>query len=256
MVVDCGGDDQLVRLGLGDDRLEAFVHRVRGPDVRAAQDIRDVVLLGGGPVRLDVVDGRRELTPAAANDIQERLLRRGEQPFGRRVVVRCDDVHSDHRVGLIELRRGLEARAVHLERRQQQIRREVRGERIGETERRRQLCAGSKSVGVNRPGAFAEYLALPMTNVWVHRPGIDLEVAAIFDPFGNAVHTALAFEVHGEDVLISGAGPIGLMAIGVVRHAGARHVVVSEPIAFRRGIAEQMGATLTVDPGQRNLRDV
>ena len=95
-----------------------------------------------------------------------------------------------------------------------------------------------------------------MTNIWHHWPGIDEEVAAIFDPFGNAVHTALAFEVHGEDVLISGAGPIGLMAIGVVRHAGARHVVVSEPIAFRRAIAERMGATIAVDPTQRDLHDV
>jgi len=97
---------------------------------------------------------------------------------------------------------------------------------------------------------------MPMTNIWHHWPGIDEEVAAIFDPFGNAVHTALAFEVMGEDVLISGAGPIGLMAIGVVRHAGARHVVVSEPIAFRRGIAERMGATVTVDPTKRDLHDV
>ena len=87
-----------------------------------------------------------------------------------------------------------------------------------------------------------------MTNIWHHWAGIDEEVAAIFDPFGNAVHTALAFEVHGEDVLISGAGPIGLMAIGVVRHAGARHVVVSEPNAFRRELAERMGATVAVDP--------
>ena len=121
---------------------------------------------------------------------------------------------------------------------------------------RRHLCAHSIGLGVQRPGAFAELVALPMTNIWHHWPGIDEEVAAIFDPFGNAVHTALAFEVHGEDVLISGAGPIGLMAIGVVRHAGARHVVVSEPIAFRRGIAERMGATIAVDPTQRDLHDV
>ena len=92
-------------------------------------------------MRLDVVDGRRELTPAAADDIRERLLRRREQPLGRRVVVRCDDVHGDHRVGLLELRRGLEAGAVHLERREQQIGREVRRERIRETERRGQLRA-------------------------------------------------------------------------------------------------------------------
>ena len=107
----------------------------------------------------------------------------------------------------------------------------------------RHLCANTVGLGVGRDGAFAEYVALPMTNIWHHWPGVDEEVAAIFDPFGNAVHTALAFEVHGEDVLISGAGPIGLMAIPVVRHAGARHVVVSEPIAFRRALAEKMGAT-------------
>jgi threonine 3-dehydrogenase len=118
------------------------------------------------------------------------------------------------------------------------------------------LCANTVGLGVQRDGAFAEQVVLPVTNVWHHWPGIDEEVAAIFDPFGNAVHTALAFEVMGEDVLISGAGPIGLMAIGVVRHAGARHVVVSEPIAFRRAIAETMGATIAIDPTQRDLRDV
>jgi threonine 3-dehydrogenase len=95
-----------------------------------------------------------------------------------------------------------------------------------------------------------------MTNIWHHWPGIDEDVAAIFDPFGNAVHTALAFEVMGEDVLISGAGPIGIMAIGVVRHAGARHVVVSEPIAFRRELAARMGATVAVDPTKEALREV
>ena len=96
---------------------------------------------------------------------------------------------------------------------------------------RRHLCANTIGLGVGRDGAFAEYVVLPMTNVWHHWPGVDPEVAAIFDPFGNAVHTALAFPVLGEDVLISGAGPIGLMATAVVRHAGARHVVVSEPNA-------------------------
>ena len=97
---------------------------------------------------------------------------------------------------------------------------------------RRHLCAHTIGLGVGRDGAFAEYVALPMTNVWHHWPGIDEEVAAIFDPFGNAVHTALAFPVLGEDVLVSGAGPIGLMATAVARHAGARHVVVSEPNAY------------------------
>ena len=87
-----------------------------------------------------------------------------------------------------------------------------------------------------------------MTNVWHHWPGVDEEVAAIFDPFGNAVHTALAFPVLGEDVLVSGAGPIGLMATAVARHAGARYVVVSEPNAYRRDLATRMGATLAIDP--------
>jgi len=121
---------------------------------------------------------------------------------------------------------------------------------------RRELCAHSIGLGVGRDGAFAEYVVLPMTNVWHHAPGIDEEVAAIFDPFGNAVHTALAFPVLGEDVLVSGAGPIGLMATAVVRHAGARHVVVSEPNAFRRELAIRMGATLVVDPRERDLGDV
>jgi threonine 3-dehydrogenase len=120
----------------------------------------------------------------------------------------------------------------------------------------RHLCANTVGLGVGRPGAFAEFVALPMTNIWHHWDGVDEEVAAIFDPFGNAVHTALAFEVHGEDVLVSGAGPIGLMAIPVVRHAGARHVVVSEPIEFRRELAMRMGATVAVDPRERDLNDV
>jgi threonine 3-dehydrogenase len=121
---------------------------------------------------------------------------------------------------------------------------------------RRHLCAKAIGLGVGRDGAFAEYVSLPMTNVWHHWPGIDEEVAAIFDPFGNAVHTALAFPVLGEDILVSGAGPIGLMATAVARHAGARHVVVSEPNAYRRELAQRMGATVTVDPGQRDLHDV
>jgi threonine 3-dehydrogenase len=121
---------------------------------------------------------------------------------------------------------------------------------------RRHLCANSIGLGVGRDGAFAEYVALPMTNVWHHWPGIDEEVAAIFDPFGNAVHTALAFPVLGEDVLVSGAGPIGLMATAVARHAGARFVVVSEPNAFRRDLASRMGASAVVDPASRDLRDV
>jgi threonine 3-dehydrogenase len=121
---------------------------------------------------------------------------------------------------------------------------------------RRHLCAHTSGVGVNRPGAFAEYIALPMTNVWRHGEGVDLEVAAIFDPLGNAVHTALAFKTLGEDVLITGAGPIGLMATAVVRHAGARHVVVSDPNPFRLELARTMGATLAVDPTAGDLADV
>jgi threonine 3-dehydrogenase len=121
---------------------------------------------------------------------------------------------------------------------------------------RRHLCANSIGLGVGRDGAFAEYVVLPMTNIWHHWPGIDEEVAAIFDPLGNAVHTALSFPVLGEDVLVTGAGPIGLMAAAVARHAGARHIVVSEPNAFRRDLAARMGATLAIDPGDRDLADV
>src|SRR5690349_23138971 len=121
---------------------------------------------------------------------------------------------------------------------------------------RRHLCAHTQGLGVNRDGAFAEYVVLPVTNVWHHWPGIDEDVAAVFDPFGNAVHTALTFPVLGEDVLITGAGPIGLMATAVARHAGARYIVVSEPNATRRGIASRMGATLAVDPRERDLADV
>ena len=118
------------------------------------------------------------------------------------------------------------------------------------------LCANSVGLGVGRDGAFAEQVVLPVTNVWHHWPGIDEEVAAIFDPFGNAVHTALSFPVLGEDVLVVGAGPIGLMATAVARHAGARYVVVSEPNAFRRELARTMGATHVVDPAARSLGDL
>jgi threonine 3-dehydrogenase len=121
---------------------------------------------------------------------------------------------------------------------------------------RRHLCANAKGIGVQRPGAFAELIALPMTNVWKHWDDIDDEVAAIFDPFGNAVHTALSTEVLGEDVLITGAGPIGCMAAAVVRHAAARFVVVSEPNAYRRELAEKLGATVVVDPRERDLHSV
>jgi threonine 3-dehydrogenase len=121
---------------------------------------------------------------------------------------------------------------------------------------RRHLCAHSIGLGVQRPGAFAEYVALPMTNIWHHQQGIDEEVASIFDPFGNAVHTALSFAVLGEDVLVTGAGPIGCMAAAVVRHAGARHVVVTDVNEYRLELARRMGATLAVDPRERDLADV
>jgi threonine 3-dehydrogenase len=121
---------------------------------------------------------------------------------------------------------------------------------------RRHLCKDTKGVGVNRPGAFAEYLVLPMTNVWHHRHDIDRDVASIFDPFGNAVHTALSFPVLGEDVLITGAGPIGIMAAAVVRHAGARYVVVTDVNEYRLALAKQMGATFTLNVQEGNLTDV
>jgi threonine 3-dehydrogenase len=121
---------------------------------------------------------------------------------------------------------------------------------------RRHLCAQTHGVGVNRPGAFAELISLPMTNIWRHNPGIDKEIAAIFDPFGNAVHTALSFNVVGEDVLITGAGPIGIMAIPVVLHAGARHVVITDMNPYRLDLARRMGATLAVNPNETSLADV
>jgi threonine 3-dehydrogenase len=121
---------------------------------------------------------------------------------------------------------------------------------------RRHLCPQTIGLGVGRDGAFAEYVSLPMSNVWHHWPGVDEEVAAIFDPFGNAVHTALAFPILGGDVLVSGAGPIGLMATAVARHAAARFIVVSEPNAARRELALRMGATVAVDPRERDLGEV
>jgi threonine 3-dehydrogenase len=121
---------------------------------------------------------------------------------------------------------------------------------------RRHLCAFTLGVGVNRPGAFAELIALPMTNIWRHNHNINQEVAAIFDPFGNAVHTALSFPVLGEDVLITGAGPIGIMAVPVVRHAGARHVVITDMNPFRLDLARKMGATLAVNPSETSLAEV
>jgi threonine 3-dehydrogenase len=121
---------------------------------------------------------------------------------------------------------------------------------------RRHLCKDTKGIGVNRPGAFAEYVALPMANVWVHNEGIDPEVASIFDPYGNAVHTALSFPVLGEDILITGAGPIGIMAAAVVLHAGARHVVITDVNPYRLELACKMGVTRAVNPMEQSLGDV
>jgi threonine 3-dehydrogenase len=120
---------------------------------------------------------------------------------------------------------------------------------------RRHLCPHTVGVGVNRDGAFAEYLSLPATNVWVCDPRLPEELYSIFDPFGNAVHTALSFEVLGEDVLITGAGPIGLMACAVARHAGARNVVITDVNPFRLALAEKMGATLALDVSKGSVRE-
>ncbi|MCX6886007.1 MAG: L-threonine 3-dehydrogenase [Verrucomicrobiota bacterium] len=112
---------------------------------------------------------------------------------------------------------------------------------------RRHLCKDTQGIGVNRPGAFAEYISVPMTNVWHHGSGIDKDVASIFDPFGNAVHTALSFPLLGEDVLITGAGPIGVMAVAVAKHAGARFVVVTDMNEYRLDLARKMGATVALN---------
>lgn len=121
---------------------------------------------------------------------------------------------------------------------------------------RRHLCQHPRGIGVNIPGAFADYVVVPKSNVWRHVEGLDPEIAALFDPFGNAVHTALEFDVLGEDVLITGAGPIGLMATAVVRHAGARNTVVTDVNPFRLKLATEMGATRAVDIREEDLKDV
>ncbi len=121
---------------------------------------------------------------------------------------------------------------------------------------RRHLCAFTSGVGVNRPGAFAEYVSLPMSNVWEHKNGIDLDIASLFDPLGNAVHTALQWDLLGEDVLITGAGPIGAMAAAVCRHAGARHVVITDVIPERLELAKKLGATRAVNVRNEKLTDV
>ena len=119
----------------------------------------------------------------------------------------------------------------------------------------RHLCAHSSGVGVNRPGCFAEYIVLPMTNIWRHDPRVDRDAAAIFDPFGNAVHTALSFNVLGEDVLITGAGPIGIMAAAVVRHAGARYVLITDVNDYRLDLARKVKVDLALNVKHHSVSD-
>jgi threonine 3-dehydrogenase len=121
---------------------------------------------------------------------------------------------------------------------------------------RRHLCQQPKGLGVNIPGAFADYVVIPKTNLWRHLDDIDPEIAALFDPFGNAVHTALKFPVFGEDVLITGAGPIGLMAAAVVRHAGARNTVITDMNPHRLEIARRMGASRAVNISNEDIGQV
>jgi threonine 3-dehydrogenase len=121
---------------------------------------------------------------------------------------------------------------------------------------RRHLCRDTKGVGVNRPGCFAEYLSIPVTNVWHADPHIPLDILSIFDPFGNATHTALAYEVLGEDVLITGAGPIGIMATAIAKHAGARYVVTTDLNPYRLALAKKMGATVALNVRERSIADV
>lgn len=120
---------------------------------------------------------------------------------------------------------------------------------------RRHLCKFTSSIGVNRDGAFAEYVVFPENNVWQHRAGIDPDLAAIFDPLGNAVHTALTFPMVGEDVLITGAGPIGLMAAKVARHIGARYVVITDVNENRLELARKMGVDLAVNVSTGRIAD-
>ncbi len=121
---------------------------------------------------------------------------------------------------------------------------------------RRHLCPHTQGVGVNRAGAFAEYIVIPNANVWHHADGIDLDIAAIFDPYGNATHTALQWDLNGEDVLITGAGPIGAMAAAIARHIGARHVVITDVNDYRLDLAKRLGATRTVNVAKETLADV
>ena len=122
--------------------------------------------------------------------------------------------------------------------------------------RRRHLCNKTNGVGVNRPGAFAEYLSMPQTNVWLADPKIPLDVLSCFDPLGNAVHTALSFDLLGEDVLITGAGPIGIMAAAIAKHAGARFVVITDVNPYRLDLAARLGVTRAVDARKASLQEV
>jgi threonine 3-dehydrogenase len=119
----------------------------------------------------------------------------------------------------------------------------------------RHLCANTSGVGVNRPGCFAEFIALPMTNLWRHDPSVDRDAAAIFDPFGNAVHTALTFNVLGEDVLITGAGPIGIMAAAVARHAGARYIVITDLNDYRLELAKKVHVDIALNVRQMSIAE-
>ena len=118
------------------------------------------------------------------------------------------------------------------------------------------LCPHTEGIGVNRDGGFAEYVVVPASNLWPIPDEIPSELAAFFDPFGNAAHCALQFDLVGEDVLITGAGPIGIIAAGIARHVGARHIVISDINDYRLGLAANMGATRTVNVSRENLRDV
>lgn len=121
---------------------------------------------------------------------------------------------------------------------------------------RRHLCPNTLGVGVNRPGCFGEYLVIPVSNIWHCDSNIDEDVLSIFDPFGNATHTALSFDVLGEDVLITGAGPIGIMAAAICKHAGARYVVITDVNQYRLELAQKVGVTRAVNVSKEKLSDV
>jgi threonine 3-dehydrogenase len=127
---------------------------------------------------------------------------------------------------------------------------------VGTVAGRRHLCNKTNGVGVNRPGAFAQYLSIPQTNVWLADPKIPLDVLSCFDPLGNAVHTALSFDLLGEDVLITGAGPIGIMAAAIAKHAGARFVVITDVNPYRLNLAAKLGVTMAVNVRKTSLQNV